>query len=143
MEQSGAKEAAKMGFSGTSYHGLDPKNRIFIPVNHRADLGDSFQIFRAEENCLRLYPNHIWDVISAQANALTADRENNTLENRREARKIFGKVDECKMDKQGRITLAAHQLSYSNITQEVAIIGMGDYIEVWNADAWREFMGDE
>lgn len=130
-----------MGFSGTFYHGLDPKNRIFIPAEYREALGGSFQVFRAPENCLRIYTQELWDRFSAEKNAkVEAD---DTPENRKEARQFFGKVDECKMDKQGRITISARQLGYASIEKDVAIVGMGNYIEIWNSEKWDEIMGDE
>lgn len=130
-----------MGFSGTFGHGLDPKNRIFIPAEFREALGENFHIFKAPEKCLRLYPHELWVRFSDKMNKKVEDED--TVENRTEARKFFGKVADCKMDKQGRITIGSTQLEYAKIEKDVTIVGMGNYVEIWNCDKWNELMGDE
>ncbi len=130
-----------MSFSGTFCHGLDPKNRIFIPAEFRETLGESFHIFKAPEKCLRLYPKDLWLRFSEKMDKKL--EEEDTLENRMEARKFFGKVAECKMDKQGRITIGSQQLEYAKIESDVTIVGMGNFVEIWNTEKWNELMGDE
>ena len=33
-----------MNFAGSFIHGIDPKNRVFVPAEFRADLGENFYI---------------------------------------------------------------------------------------------------
>ncbi len=133
-------------FSSTSYHGLDAKNRIFIPVGFRDSLGEVVYVFRqkgATDNCLRLYTAEHFEKLAQKYNdmedeALTVEEIEAAAEI---SRSFFGYVDDLKMDKQGRITLSAIQLKHAGIEGEVAIIGMGNRIEVWNRETWDKKMG--
>ena len=42
-------------------------------------------------------------------------------------------------DKQGRINLAPHLVSYANIVKECTIIGIGDRVEIWSDNSWNDF----
>ncbi len=121
-----------MSFTGTFYHGVDPKNRIFIPSIFREELGDNFYIFRAPDRCLCLYSGERWlELVEKNEN------DGDTREQRIKRRKFFSHVAPCKMDKQGRITLDAEMIKYADLGEEVAIVGMGNCIEIWNEDAWK------
>lgn len=127
-----------MSFTGVFYHGLDPKNRVFIPAEFREDLGENFYIYRAKENCLCLYNNERWEELVA---TISSDTNSNVARNRK--RKFFSRVASCKMDKQGRITISAECLEYASLEKEVVVVGMGNCIELWNTEAWKQIEEDD
>ncbi|WP_373854359.1 division/cell wall cluster transcriptional repressor MraZ, partial [Arcanobacterium haemolyticum] len=43
-------------------------------------------------------------------------------------------------DKQGRITLPVALRSYAGLDRELAVIGSGDHVEIWDAEAWNTFL---
>ena len=47
------------------------------------------------------------------------------------------------MDKQGRITIGADFLEHASLTKDVVIAGMGNCIEIWDSDAWKEIEAEE
>ena len=44
------------------------------------------------------------------------------------------------LDRQGRVTLPARQLTYAGITREATVIGVQDHIEIWDRMAWAEYL---
>lgn len=43
-------------------------------------------------------------------------------------------------DKQGRITLPAQLRSYAGLGRELAVIGAGARVEIWDATAWSDYL---
>ena len=44
----------------------------------------------------------------------------------------------CELDAQGRILLPQSLIRYGGLTKECAIIGVGNHIEIWNAEKWDD-----
>ena len=43
-------------------------------------------------------------------------------------------------DKQGRVTVPAHMRQYAGLTRDCTVIGTGSRVEVWDTDAWNEYL---
>jgi MraZ protein len=52
---------------------------------------------------------------------------------------LSGASDEIP-DKQGRVTVPAHLRQYAGLTRECTVIGTGSRVEVWDTDAWNEYL---
>lgn len=122
-----------MNFTGVFNHSLDPKNRVFIPAEFREDLGETFYIYRAPENCVCLYNAERWAQLTEKIN-----EETNSSVLRKKKRQFFSRVASCKMDKQGRITIGAEFLEHASLSKDVVIAGMGNCVEIWDAVAWKQ-----
>lgn len=133
MEQSGVERKEIMNFTGVFNHGLDPKNRVFIPAEFREDLGETFYIYKSPENCICLYNQERWDQLTEKIND-----ETNSAALRMKKRQFFSRVSSCKMDKQGRITIPADFLAHASLTKDAVIAGMGNCVEIWDADEWKK-----
>lgn len=134
------------GFASTSQHGLDAKNRIFIPVKFREALGETIYVLRQRTSdgpCLRLYTQEQYTAKAARYNAM--EEEALTQEEldkvTRISRNFFAFIDDLSVDKQGRITLNALQLEHAGIDKEAVIIGMGNQVEIWSKSNWEKYMG--
>lgn len=53
-------------------------------------------------------------------------------------RLILGHAQEAELDKQGRIVIPQTLLTYANIDKDVVIIGMLNWIELWNPGLFDE-----
>lgn len=122
-----------MNFTGVFNHGLDAKNRVFIPADFREDLGDSFLIYKAPEDCIYLYSQERWAQLVSKI-----EQETNSTLLRKKKRVFFSRVASCKMDKQGRITIPADFLEHASLEKDVVIAGMGNCIEIWDSKAWSK-----
>ena len=52
----------------------------------------------------------------------------------------------CEIDKQGRILLPAKLREYAGLSKDVAVVGVGSHIEIWDLKAWdamNDFDADE
>ena len=54
-------------------------------------------------------------------------------------RNLAAGTDEQHPDSQGRITLSADHRRYANLSKDCVVIGAVDFLEIWDADAWRNY----
>ncbi|MCL1801056.1 MAG: cell division/cell wall cluster transcriptional repressor MraZ, partial [Promicromonosporaceae bacterium] len=55
---------------------------------------------------------------------------------------LSGASDEIP-DKQGRITIPANLREYAGLERDLAVIGAGTRVEVWDKAAWEQYLGDQ
>lgn len=128
-----------MGFTGKYNHNVDVKNRIIIPSKFRQNLGETVIVYRdSKYHCLSLFESACWDQV-----ADTVTEKAKEEKNKASAMKIFGRVDEADMDKQGRITLSAEALEVANIKNDVIIVGANTHVEVWDSATWIKLQNEE
>ncbi|MBQ8209950.1 MAG: hypothetical protein IJZ35_05150 [Clostridia bacterium] len=118
--------------------------RIVMVPRFRTELGSEFQIFLRDDGCLRLYTNDRWNIYAenmserleaAEMGMADAEDIDDVLA---EAHGFFGNVYDGKMDKQGRISLTSQMLQHANIQDDIVIVGMNRFIEIWNPDEWEK-----
>jgi MraZ protein len=51
-------------------------------------------------------------------------------------RVIFGGATEVVLDSVGRILIPPFLRDYAGLDGDIAIVGAGEYFEIWNAEAW-------
>lgn len=106
---------------------LDDKNRLTIPKELRLELGDNVVITRGFGQYLHLYPERIWQQDMEQAlRGNILDEQVADLNVKFRSGKSVAAVDQ----KQGRITLEAHQLSYAGIDHDVVAVRAGNYFRL-------------
>lgn len=124
---------------GEHYHSLDQKNRIAIPAKLREDLGNPFMISKGLDGCLYAQSMETWNAFIAKLNALP-----NGLENARIYKRFFlAGATQVEMDKQGRILIPQSLVQYSNLIDEVVVVGMDDKLEIWSHERWDEINNTE
>jgi MraZ protein len=120
-------------FLGRFQHSVDNKGRVAVPARFRDRLSGELIITRGNDRCLYLFTQEAWEPLAAKLNALpTGDADARNLR-----RAVFSAAEPVEMDKQGRIMIPGHLLQYAGITGNVAIIGLGTYIEIWDQQAWE------
>ena len=84
------------------------------------------------EKCITLYPASEWKKI---ADSLTAGP---ILPSklRKLNRAVFATSFNAEMDGQGRIIVPANLRQHAGITDDVVIIGVNTYIEIWSKEQW-------
>lgn len=43
-------------------------------------------------------------------------------------------------DKQGRVTIPAALRDYAGLSRDLAVIGSGSHVEIWDMDAWTTYL---
>ena len=123
--------------TGTYQHVVDIKGRLAIPVALREELGDSFRItvgFPNEDfgkNCLALYSNKSWAKIEAKHDAMSRDEKN-------KMRPFYTRSGTYELDGQGRVLLPQKVRDWAELKKNVAIVGVGDSVEIWDAEVWEK-----
>lgn len=120
-------------FNGTSYHSLDSKGRVAIPVRFRdPSQEESSRLVVLNANAhLVVYPHALWEGIAGKLSQLSQ------FDPRVQAirRYFIAGAADCECDRQGRILLppASRQVLAAG---ELALVGMGSFFEIWNKDLW-------
>ena len=137
-----------MVFTGTFEHTIDAKQRVAIASELRAELqrntgqgeGDPIVLYitPGENQCLNLYPEHVFQQLAAQLEASDLDTETLLLYQRM----WFSQSRRVELDKQGRVRLPEHLMSKVGLTpsSEVVLLGVGDSLEIWDREAWNTEM---
>ncbi len=120
-------------FIGEFTHTVDDKGRVTIPARYRQDLEDGAYVTRGLDGCLVLYPDTEWRVLTEKVKALAmTDRRARDFR-----RFFFGSAAEAAPDRQGRILIPAYLREYASIGNEVTVVGMDTYVEIWNPETWQ------
>ncbi len=114
----------KMGKLDYFERKLDDKRRLTIPSELRGDLAEGVVITRGFGQYLHLYPKKVWD------EKVEPKLDGDILDERIADLNVqfrTGKIDVSPDDKQGRITIEQHLLSYAGIDREVEVVSVGQY----------------
>lgn len=111
---------------GEYRHGLDAKNRIFIPAKLREELGQSLVVAKdIRESCLKIYSVEGWQAYIAPL------KEQKRKLSEKIMRFLHASMIQATPDSQGRIVLPAELVEYAGVEKNVVIVGCGDYAELW------------
>jgi MraZ protein len=133
----------KTNFFGEYECKLDEKGRLRLPSAILNQLGDKnsreFVANRGFEKCLYLFPKDVWTVKLNEVQGL-----NEYLPEVRQFKRYFYRgATEFTPDKADRILLPKILLDYAGIDRTLVITAVGDYLEVWNADAYNALINTE
>lgn len=123
-------------FLGTHTPRLDDKGRLFLPAKFRERLSTGLVVTRGQERCLYVFPMDEFVKVTQQMQE--APTTNRAV---RDYIRVFlsGASDEIP-DKQGRVSVPAHLRQYAGLTRECTVIGTGSRVEIWDTDAWNEYL---
>ena len=124
---------------GEYAHSLDAKGRLIMPAKLREDIGEKFIVTKGLDGSLFGFSQNEWNNFQEKLKSLPL-----TNKNARDFVRLFlsGAI-ECELDKQGRFLLTGNLREYAHLEKEVAIIGVGTRIEIWNKDKWKEYNSEE
>lgn len=120
---------------GEYYYAIDSKGRIAIPPKFREHLGKEVVVARGLERCLWVYPRKEWEVWAEKLMKLPLAQANT----RAFVRLMMAGAHHVEIDGQGRILVPETLRKYAFQGKQVAIIGLYNRIEMWDADAWRRY----
>nr|WP_066582126.1 division/cell wall cluster transcriptional repressor MraZ [Cellulomonas timonensis] len=126
-------------FLGTYTPRLDDKGRLILPAKFRAQLAPGLVMTRGQERCLFLLPMDEFRRMHDQIRQAPV-----TSKQARDYLRVFlsGASDELP-DKQGRISIPPMLRTYAGLDREVAVIGAGSRVEVWDLEAWETYLAEQ
>ncbi len=122
---------------------LDEKGRLKLPSAILNQLGEKssrdFVANRGFERCLYLFPKAIWNTKLSEVQGL-----NEYLPEVRQFKRYFYRgATEFTPDKADRILLPKILLEYAGIERILIIAAVGEYLEIWNAESYRDLINKE
>ena len=123
-------------FLGTYSPRLDDKGRLFLPAKFRDELAAGLVITKGQERCLYVFSRAEFERLTDRLREapLTAKSA------RDYGRVFFASAHDEVPDRQGRVTIPAPLREYAGLDRDCAVIGANTRVEVWAADAWRDYL---
>ncbi|AFG38172.1 division/cell wall cluster transcriptional repressor MraZ [Spirochaeta africana] len=120
---------------------LDEKGRLLIPSRIRTELpGSCLVLTQGIEQCIWMFPPENWKRLSDSIMASTSPFN---AQARLIQRRIIAPAQEVEIDKAGRITIPPSLREYSRLTKDTVILGIAQYLEIWDADEYRTYLDDK
>ncbi|MEN0127810.1 MAG: division/cell wall cluster transcriptional repressor MraZ [Brevundimonas sp.] len=126
-------------FLGTYTPRLDEKGRLILPAKFRGQLSTGLVMTRGQERCLFLLPMDEFRRYHGQLAQAPV-----TSKQARDYLRVFlsGASDELP-DKQGRISIPPVLRKYAGLDRDVAVIGAGTRVEIWDLQAWETYLEEQ
>lgn len=123
-------------FLGTYEPRLDDKGRLILPAKFRDEMAAGIVITPGQDRCLYAYPRSEFERIVTQMQGASTTAKPN-----RDFIRVFlsGASDEIP-DKQGRVTITPKLRTYAGLARELAVIGAGSRVEIWDLASWNEYL---
>ena len=110
---------------------LDAKGRMNFPVKLREELGASFIISKTiGAECIKVYAAEDWAELVAKIKNMPQTKTAAIQ------RFLFGSAFEIEPDKQGRVLIPVPLREYAGLTQDIVIVGLEGYAEIWDKAKW-------
>jgi MraZ protein len=121
-------------FLGEYSFTLDDKGRMTIPAKLRAGFANGLVVTRGFDKCLMVYPIETFRLLEEKTHQL-----NLTNTTSRDAfRFLFGGATDAGLDSIGRVLVPDYLREYGGLKANIVIVGMGSFLEIWDAEKWKE-----
>ena len=125
-------------FLGEHQHTLDAKGRLSLPAKFRAEMTGRLVVSKGNEGCL--YVHSVDDYAEFMSRMTDRGDFDPKL---RQARRFFASgATESELDSAGRVSVSPNLREYAGLDRDVAVIGNGDRIELWDAKKWAAYNGE-
>ncbi|MCX6718600.1 MAG: division/cell wall cluster transcriptional repressor MraZ [Candidatus Staskawiczbacteria bacterium] len=118
---------------GQYEHTIDAKKRLALPVKFRGELGDKVIVTKGIENCLVVYTETEFKIMSEKISNLTISQ----AEARSFTRTMLASAMEVNLDKLGRILVPDYLKKYAGLNKNVVICGLSNRLEIWDSENWN------
>jgi len=124
-----------VAFRGIYEHSLDSKDRLTVPSRFRAALSDGVVLSKSFDPCVWLHTPEGYEDLSAR---FLTPHSPFGREARSMRRRFHGGSFDEKLDSAGRIRVPRALLEHAGLDGACVVVGTGEYLEIWNADAWAK-----
>lgn len=114
---------------------LGAKGRIAFPKRFRQELGERIIVTYGFENSLMVVAEKDWK------NLLSGTEDKPfLLSNARDTQRyLLGGAAVIELDSQGRMVIPEYLRRFASIKNDVAVIGLNKYIEIWDSAKWDTY----
>ncbi|KKS25961.1 MAG: Protein MraZ [candidate division WWE3 bacterium GW2011_GWC1_42_102] len=120
-------------FLGEYKPNITEGSRIALPKKLRDQIrGEEVILSRGFEKCVFVYDKEDW------ATEATKQIENPITDARTRdiKRYMYSGAAEVTIDPQGRIVIPGNLKEYAGLGKNLAVVGAGDHVEIWDLNAW-------
>jgi len=121
---------------------LDAKGRLVLPARIKNGLpetsGSELVVGLGFEKCLIVYPILEFKKLYAKVAGLSEFNP----DYRRLQRNFFRGNTVVELDNSGRFLIPKQMLNYAQLEKQVVVVGMGNRVELWNPDLYKEQLYD-
>lgn len=123
-----------MSFRGTFDYMLDARNRLPLPPRYRDQFVAGAVLVTGVEPCVLVYTPDGFEEAERKARAIPEETDTG----REALRDFFANAWDTDRDAQGRILIHEKLRAHAGLGKSVTLVGVGDYLEIWDRDAWAE-----
>ncbi len=123
-------------FTGSYFHLMDNKGRVSIPPRYREILQerqDRQLILTNFDNYLLAFPQSEWLKVEARL----GEKALFNKDYRAFQRFLISGVQECPLDRQGRILIPQNLREYAKLSREVGLVGAVRCFEIWDRQTFE------
>ncbi|WP_324718200.1 division/cell wall cluster transcriptional repressor MraZ [Carboxydochorda subterranea] len=122
---------------GEYQHQLDEKGRLIIPARFREELGSPFIATRGLDRCLFAFPAREWSAVEEKLRTLPLTQS----DARAFVRMLLAGASPVEIDRAGRALIPPHLRQYAGLApqREVAVLGVGSRVEIWDLQGWQDY----
>jgi MraZ protein len=123
-------------FTGSYFHTMDNKGRVSIPARYREILKDRKDrqiILTNFGGYVLAFPQSEWSTIEAKF----AEQPLFRKDVRAFQRFLISGVEECLLDRQGRILVPPNLRDYARLSREVCLVGAIRCFEIWDRNTFE------
>ncbi|WP_308796501.1 division/cell wall cluster transcriptional repressor MraZ [Agromyces silvae] len=126
-------------FLGTYEPKLDEKGRIILPAKFRDELSSGLVLTRGQERCIYVFSAREFETMNEKIRQAPV-----TSKQARDYMRVFlsGASAETP-DKQHRLTIPTTLRTYAGLDRDLAVIGAGSRVEIWDAAAWQTYLAEQ
>ena len=129
-----------MLFLGKHDYAMDERGRVPLPPRFREALMQGIILTQGTpDHCIRAYPTESFE----QAAALYTNDPGTTRTGRVHRRAFFSAAYPAELDRQGRVLIPANLRQWANLDGPVAVVGIGEGVEIWNASDFEAALAAE
>jgi MraZ protein len=121
-----------MSFRGTFDYTLDGRFRLPLPPRYRDQFTDGAVLVTGVEPCVLVYTQAGFEDAESKARSIPEESDSG----REALRDFFANAYDTDRDNQGRILISEKLRSHAGLGRAVVLVGVGDYLEIWDRDAW-------
>ncbi len=128
-------------FAGDFRHVMDAKHRITIPARwRRSEIDEFYTVPSPRGEFLRVIPPEQMKRISEEvrANPAISPRDRAIFE-----RGFYSRANHVVTDRQGRILLSEEHCQQAHLADEVILVGVDRWFEIWSPERWELALATE
>ncbi len=131
------------GPKGTTNHPMDPKGRVTFPAKYHRELHDDLVLVKSIEKdfpSLSIYSSEEYDRWIDRFFESRGGFNERSKKDLAMWTRLHKDCTDVTVDQAGRILIPSHLREYASLEKTVSIIGVRNFVQIWNPDSLDDYM---